>query len=108
MLRDWWQRWKKGRAPDTGPLGELAALARGAQHPLSPALSQWLLQRGWDGEAITSSSANEWATLAANEQAAHRRVTNLSGRRGPSQRFAVSSDTRIGRSMFRGTSRVTG
>eukprot|EP00969_Alexandrium_andersonii_P313406 13846526-Alexandrium_andersonii.AAC.1 len=72
MLHDWWQRWRKGRALDTGPHGELAALARGAQHPLSPVLTQWLLQRGWDGEALTAASASEWAALSANEQAAQR------------------------------------
>eukprot|EP00969_Alexandrium_andersonii_P207590 9170965-Alexandrium_andersonii.AAC.1 len=74
MPHDWWKRWRKGRELDCGPHSELLALARGAQHPLSPALTHWLRQHGWDGGEFSPAEAAEWATISPNERAAQRRL----------------------------------
>eukprot|EP00969_Alexandrium_andersonii_P285973 12643473-Alexandrium_andersonii.AAC.1 len=74
MLRDWWKLWRKGRELDVGPHAELLALARGARHPLSPALARWLRQHGWQGGELSTAAAGERATLSSNERAAQRRL----------------------------------
>eukprot|EP00969_Alexandrium_andersonii_P308127 13619586-Alexandrium_andersonii.AAC.1 len=35
MLHRWWRRWRRRRALDIGPRGELLALARAAARPIS-------------------------------------------------------------------------
>eukprot|EP00969_Alexandrium_andersonii_P202925 8967157-Alexandrium_andersonii.AAC.1 len=80
MLRQWWQRWRKRRAVDLGTHGELLALARGAAHPISPLLSRWLEQHGWDGAHLTRADAERWVTVSSNERAARRRLLRATGR----------------------------
>eukprot|EP00969_Alexandrium_andersonii_P032039 1400128-Alexandrium_andersonii.AAC.1 len=69
MLRNWWDLWRRRRAPDLTEGAELREIADGSEATPSPALAAWLLGHERPGGPLEPAEAALWLGVWREEQA---------------------------------------